>query len=211
MTGRGARIASASVLPATAGDHGRSTPLGLTASTANPVPVRRRAIGPWLRKRSWSITGDEHEGDACRAVTTSAARAQSSVSASGRSASVTNAPSAICVTQPASSHETPSPVLPICMLILLSKSPTVATHSLILSLISLGRHEEHSMPKNAGQSLKVTRAPPKPQPSRQIKRFAPPPTPLVRPMSPGAPKFADQLKPAAKPKSGSINPKQMVY
>src|SRR5436309_1514152 len=31
-----------------------------------------------------------------------------SLSASGRSASATNAPSAICVTQPASSHETPS-------------------------------------------------------------------------------------------------------
>jgi hypothetical protein len=205
MAGRGARIVSASVSPAAAGNHGRSTPLGLTASTANPLRARRRAIGPCLRKRSWSMTGDGHEGGACRAVTTSAARSQSSTSASGRSASVTNAPSAICVTQPASSHETPSPALSVYLLILLRKSYMVAAPSLILSLISLGHHEVRSMPKSSGQSLKVTRAPPKPQASRPIKQFT-----EAAPDG-GAPKHADRLKAAEKKKSGSIDPRQQVY
>ncbi len=103
-----ARLASTSVSPATAGDHGRSAPFGLTASTANPLRVRLRAIVPCLRRRSPSITGDGQFAGACLAVTRSTARAQSSANASGRNASVTNAPSAIGVTQPASSHETPS-------------------------------------------------------------------------------------------------------
>ena len=42
------------------------------------------------------------------AVTTSTARAQSSASASGLNACATNAPPADCMTQPASSHDTPS-------------------------------------------------------------------------------------------------------
>src|SRR5216684_5544958 len=106
--GRVARFSSASVSPAIAGDHGRSMPFGLTASTANPSRVRRSAIAPCRRKRSCPITGDGHEGGACLAATTSAARSQSSLKASDRNASATNPPSASCVTQPASSHETPS-------------------------------------------------------------------------------------------------------
>jgi hypothetical protein len=48
-------------------------------------------------------------------------------------------------------------------------------------------------------------------PSRPIKTFEPPAAPLVRPMSPGAPKQADQLKPEEKHESGSIDPRQQVY
>jgi hypothetical protein len=107
-TGCGVSVVSFSAPPSTAGDHGRSTPFGLTAATANPFRVRCRAMAPCLRKRSRSIAGGGQAGGGCRAVTTSAARSQSSASASGRSASATSAPSASCVTQPASSHETPS-------------------------------------------------------------------------------------------------------
>ena len=38
--------------PAIAGDHGRSAPLGLTASTTNPPRLRRSASAPCRRKRS---------------------------------------------------------------------------------------------------------------------------------------------------------------
>lgn len=66
------------------------------------------------------------------------------------------------------------------------------------------------MPKS---DLKMVRLAPRPQPaSRPIKRFDPPAAaPLVRPMSPGAPKFADQLKPEEKHESGSVDPRQMHY
>jgi hypothetical protein len=67
------------------------------------------------------------------------------------------------------------------------------------------------MPKPSGQDLKITRTSPKPQPSRPIKRFAPPSAPLVRPSSPGAPKIAADLKPAEKHPTGSIDPRQMRY
>jgi hypothetical protein len=87
-------VVSFSPPPSTAGDHGRSTPFGLTAATANPLRVRCKAIAPCLRKRSRSITGGGQAGGGCRAVTTSAARSQSSASASGRTASATNALSA---------------------------------------------------------------------------------------------------------------------
>ncbi len=92
----------------TAGDHGRSIPLGLTASTANPSRLRRSAIAPCRRSRSRPMTEAAQDAGGCRAVTTSAARSQSSASASGRSASATNPPPAASVTQPVSSHETPS-------------------------------------------------------------------------------------------------------
>ena len=75
---------------------------------------------------NWMINQDLCGG--CRAVTTSAARSQSSASASGRSVSATSAPSASCVTQPASSHETPSSDVTYLTLILLDKSRMVATH-----------------------------------------------------------------------------------
>jgi hypothetical protein len=44
-----------------------------------------------------------------------------------------------------------------------------------------------------------------------IRRFTPPAAPLVRPMSPGAPKIAANLKPEEKHPSGSIDPRQMRY
>lgn len=47
--------------------------------------------------------------------------------------------------------------------------------------------------------------------SSPIKRFTPPAAPLVRPMSPGAPKIAADLKPEEKHPSGSIDPRQMHY
>jgi hypothetical protein len=68
------------------------------------------------------------------------------------------------------------------------------------------------MPKAAGEDLKAVRGAPRPQPpSRSIMHQSPPSAPLVRPMTPGAPKFADQLKPEAKHESGSVDPKQMHY
>ena len=88
---QGSRSKSAS--PAAAGDHGRSTPLGLTAS--NRKAVARFAAAParpGARKRSTSTTDAAQSAGACRAVTTSAARSQSSASASGRNASATQAP-----------------------------------------------------------------------------------------------------------------------
>ena len=57
--GFGARAVSVSAAPAGAGDHGRSTPLGLTASTAKPEPARRSAVAPCSRKRSPDMTDDE--------------------------------------------------------------------------------------------------------------------------------------------------------
>jgi hypothetical protein len=47
------------------------------------------------------------------------------------------------------------------------------------------------MPKSSGSSLKVVRAPPRPQPSRKIKHFDQP-VPAG-----GAPKHADKIKPSA--------------
>lgn len=67
------------------------------------------------------------------------------------------------------------------------------------------------MPKSSGQSMKTTRAPPKPQPSRKIMKFAPPAGPRVEPMAMGAPKIAADLKPAEKEKSGSIDPRQVRF
>jgi hypothetical protein len=67
------------------------------------------------------------------------------------------------------------------------------------------------MPKAAGSEMKTIRAAPRPQPSRSIKRMAPPPAPYVRPMSQGAPKIAADLKPEEKHPSGSIDPRQQHY
>jgi hypothetical protein len=68
------------------------------------------------------------------------------------------------------------------------------------------------MPKAAGSDLKTVRAAPRPAPaSRGIMHQVPPPAPLVPAMSPGSSKFADQVKPAAKPKSGNIDPTQQRY
>ena len=69
------------------------------------------------------------------------------------------------------------------------------------------------MPKAANQSMKpLTQSPPARPPPRAIKPQGPPPSgPKVRPNAMGAPMFADQLKPASKPKSGSIDPRQMRY
>jgi len=60
--------------------------------------------------------------------------------------------------------------------------------------------------KSSGQSSKVTRAQPRPQPpSRPIKSFAPPAGPKVDPMSQGAPKQADKLTSGGKPPQGGSN------
>jgi len=68
------------------------------------------------------------------------------------------------------------------------------------------------MPKAAGADMKTVRGTPRPQPpSRKIMHQSPPAAPLVRPMSPGAPKQADQLKPEEKHETGSIDPRQQVY
>jgi hypothetical protein len=53
---------------------------------------------------------------------------------------------------------------------------------------------------------------PKPQPQERPITHQPPPSgPKVRPMSPGAPKQADHLKPEEKHESGSVDPRQMHY
>ena len=102
------RIAPRPRRPPPATMAGRSR-CGLTASTANPLrlaPQRQRALPPQpLADRSRRPRSPP--APAAR-VTTSAARSQSSASASGRSACATRPPPAICVTQPASSQETPS-------------------------------------------------------------------------------------------------------
>ena len=68
------------------------------------------------------------------------------------------------------------------------------------------------MPKAANESMRTVRAPARPQPSRAIKHQVQPPSgPKVRPNAMGAPMFADQLQPAPKPKSGSIDPRQMRF
>lgn len=46
---------------------------------------------------------------------------------------------------------------------------------------------------------------------RKITHQPPPSGPKVRPMSPGAPKQADHLKPEEKHESGSVDPRQMHY
>jgi hypothetical protein len=63
------------------------------------------------------------------------------------------------------------------------------------------------MPKASGSNMKTVRLAPRPQPSRPIKHQTPPAAPLVRPMSPGAPKQADQLK----QEPDGIDPRQMIY
>jgi hypothetical protein len=69
------------------------------------------------------------------------------------------------------------------------------------------------MPKNSGQDLQAVRTgPTRPQPkARQILHQVPPSAPRVRPMSPGAPKFAADLQPEEKGPTGSIDPRQMVF
>jgi hypothetical protein len=69
------------------------------------------------------------------------------------------------------------------------------------------------MPKPSGSDAKPpVRLAPRPQPkARSILHQKPPTTPLVRPMSPGAPKQADQLKPEEKHPSSSIDPRQMHF
>jgi hypothetical protein len=65
------------------------------------------------------------------------------------------------------------------------------------------------MPKLSGESLKVTRAPPRPQPSpRKIMTFASQAGPKTLPNAQGAPKRFDNLKPSP---GGGIMPKQQVY
>ena len=108
-TMRGAsRLAVASFSSAIAGDHGRSMPLGLTASTTNPSRPRRNAIAPCRRSRSASMTEAAQDAGACLVVTISAARSQSSASASGLNACATRPPPAACITQPRSSQDTPA-------------------------------------------------------------------------------------------------------
>jgi hypothetical protein len=69
------------------------------------------------------------------------------------------------------------------------------------------------MPKQSGQDLKAVRtAPTRPQPkARSIMHQEVPKGPLVRPMSPGAPKQADQLKPEEKHPSASIDSTQQHF
>jgi len=59
--------------------------------------------------------------------------------------------------------------------------------------------------------MKITRSTPPKQTWRPIKCQELPAAPLVRPMSMGAPKQADELKPEEKHESGSIDPRQMRY
>ena len=61
------------------------------------------------------------------------------------------------------------------------------------------------MPKSSGSNMKTTRLAPRPRSkARPIMHQTPPSAPLVRPMSPGASKQADQLK----QESPGINPRQ---
>ena len=96
-TGAARDVASASPSPATAGDHGRSTPLVLTASTANPSRLRRSASAPCRRRRSRI----DHRGRASRRRLPCGhdqRRALAIVRQRvGRSASATKPPPAICV------------------------------------------------------------------------------------------------------------------
>jgi hypothetical protein len=64
------------------------------------------------------------------------------------------------------------------------------------------------MPKQSGQDMKTVRLAPRPQQpkARAIMHQTPPAGPRLRPMSPAAPKFADELLPDPK---GSIDPRQM--
>jgi hypothetical protein len=70
------------------------------------------------------------------------------------------------------------------------------------------------MPKSSGQSLKVTRAPPRPQPSREIKRFeqrAPGPhhnPPAATPPTPSNELAAEAVR-IASDHDRSIDPRQM--
>jgi hypothetical protein len=59
------------------------------------------------------------------------------------------------------------------------------------------------MPKLSGESMKTLRVAPPAAPKARIVRFDPPAGSKVDPMLPGAPKQADQLKPAEKPSGGS--------
>jgi hypothetical protein len=71
------------------------------------------------------------------------------------------------------------------------------------------------MAKLSGQPLKVTRAPPRPQPSREIKRFEPPaPGPHHRPPAATPPTPSNELareavRIASSP--GGIDPRQQRY
>jgi hypothetical protein len=70
------------------------------------------------------------------------------------------------------------------------------------------------MPKLSGESLKVTRAPPRPQPSRAIHHQPDPAGPKTAPNAMGASKRADALKPSPQksgPARGGKMPGQMVY
>jgi hypothetical protein len=62
------------------------------------------------------------------------------------------------------------------------------------------------MPKAAGGSMTMIRTPGKSTPTRGIKHQVPPPSPRLRPASPGVSKQADQLKQS----SGGPDPRQMV-
>jgi hypothetical protein len=69
------------------------------------------------------------------------------------------------------------------------------------------------MPKSANSEMKTVRTPARPQPSRAIKRFAPP-AGRTESMAQGARMFADAITPSPKGRpagDGRIMPKQMVY
>jgi hypothetical protein len=71
------------------------------------------------------------------------------------------------------------------------------------------------MPKSSGESLKITRAPPKPQASRPIKRFEQPALgphhnpPAATPPTPSNKLAAEAVRTASSP--GGIDPRQMRH
>jgi hypothetical protein len=68
------------------------------------------------------------------------------------------------------------------------------------------------MPKSAGSEMKTVRLAPRPLPkARPIMHQEAPSGQKVRPMTPGAPKIAADLKSEEKHPSGSIDPRQMHY
>ena len=68
------------------------------------------------------------------------------------------------------------------------------------------------MPKSANSDMKTVRLAPRPQPkARGIMHQEVPKGPLVRPMSPGAPKIAADLKPEEKHPSASIDSTQQHF
>jgi hypothetical protein len=75
--------------------------------------------------------------------------------------------------------------------------------------LKFSNREDTQMAKASGESMKTVRTAPKAAPSRQINHQPLPSGPKLEPNAMGAPKIAADLKPSSKPKSGSIDPRQM--